>query len=112
MIKVTRLNGKEYYLNSDMIETVEATPDTIIATVNGKKFVVREPVGEVVARVVRFRAEIGAPRVIAGGQDAAERGAAAGVAGESGGSGVAGRLASAGAGSGESASGEPGGSAG
>ncbi|MDR1062076.1 MAG: flagellar FlbD family protein, partial [Clostridiales bacterium] len=47
MIKVTRLNGKEYYLNSDMIETVEATPDTIIATVNGKKFVVREPVGEV-----------------------------------------------------------------
>jgi flagellar protein FlbD len=97
MIKLTRLNGKEYYLNSDMIETVEATPDTIITTVNGKKFVVREPVGEVVARVVRFRVEIGsapavggqaapaaqgAAQAVAGGQAQAARAAVAAVAGE------------------------------
>jgi flagellar protein FlbD len=59
MIKLTRLNNKEYYLNSDMIETVEATPDTIITTIYGKKFVVRESVNEVAARIVVFRREIG-----------------------------------------------------
>jgi flagellar protein FlbD len=75
MIKLTRLNGKEYYLNSDMIEIVEATPDTIITTVNGKKFVVLEPVGEVVARVVRFRSEIAAaPRAAGGAQAPADQG--------------------------------------
>ena len=58
MIKVTKLNNKEYYLNSDLIETVESTPDTIITTVNGKKFAVRETVEEVVGFVSEFKSRI------------------------------------------------------
>ena len=58
MIKVTKLNNIEYILNSDLIETIEATPDTIITTTNGKKLIVKETVGEVVGRVADFRSRI------------------------------------------------------
>ncbi|HWQ29581.1 MAG TPA: flagellar FlbD family protein, partial [Negativicutes bacterium] len=30
MIKVSRLNGAVYYLNCELIETIENTPDTVI----------------------------------------------------------------------------------
>ncbi|NHM29801.1 flagellar FlbD family protein [Neobacillus terrae] len=42
MIKVTRLNGKEFTLNALYIETVESFPDTTITLLNGHKYVVRE----------------------------------------------------------------------
>ena len=43
MIKLSRLNGDEFVLNCEMIETVEATPDTVISLINGKKYIVSEP---------------------------------------------------------------------
>ncbi|NLK86679.1 MAG: flagellar FlbD family protein [Clostridiaceae bacterium] len=58
MIKLTRLNGSVYVLNSDLIETVEATPDTVISTVDGKKYVCKEPVDEVINRIIEFRGGI------------------------------------------------------
>ena len=58
MIKLSRLNKQEYYLNADMIETVETTPDTVITMLNGKKFIVSEPAGEVVERIIEFRGKI------------------------------------------------------
>ena len=58
MIKLTRLNKQEYYLNSDLIETVEMTPDTVITMLNGKKMIVSESVDEVVERIIGFRAKI------------------------------------------------------
>jgi len=58
MIKLTRLNKQEYYLNSDLIETIEETPDTVITMLNGKKFIVSEPAAEVVDSIVRFRGKI------------------------------------------------------
>lgn len=58
MIKVTRLNGSELVLNADLIETVEATPDTVISLTTDHKWVVRESVDEVVARVVEFKRRI------------------------------------------------------
>jgi flagellar protein FlbD len=58
MIKVTRLNKKIYYLNSELIETVESTPDTIITTVNGNKYVVRESVDLVVELVLEYKSHI------------------------------------------------------
>ncbi len=42
MIKVTRLNGKNFMLNAEIIETLEETPDTVITLVDGKKYVVKE----------------------------------------------------------------------
>ena len=58
MIRLSRLNHTEYYLNSDIIETMEATPDTVISTVNGKKFVVSETIDEVIDRIIEFRGRI------------------------------------------------------
>ncbi len=55
MIKVTRLNDSELVINADLIEFVEALPDTIISLTTGKKIVVRESPDEVIARVAAFR---------------------------------------------------------
>jgi len=58
MIRVTRLNGAEIVLNADLIESLEATPDTIVALANGKKLMVKEAVEEVVERIVEYRQRI------------------------------------------------------
>lgn len=52
MIHMTRLNHSEIVINSDLIEHIESTPDTVITLINGKKWIVQESVEEVVARVV------------------------------------------------------------
>jgi flagellar protein FlbD len=54
MIALTRLNGKKFVLNALYIEQVEAFPDTTITLTNGKRFVVRESVQEVVDLVSDF----------------------------------------------------------
>jgi flagellar protein FlbD len=58
MIKLTRLNGSVYVLNSDLIETIEATPDTVISTTDAKKYVCRESVDEVIGKIIEFRGRI------------------------------------------------------
>ncbi len=58
MIPVTRLNGSELYVNSDLVETVEATPDTVVTLTTGRKLVVLESVDDVVERMVQFRRRI------------------------------------------------------
>ena len=58
MITVTRLNGGMFALNPDLIERVEAMPDTTITLVDGKLFVVRERVEEVVHRVREAKAAV------------------------------------------------------
>jgi flagellar protein FlbD len=55
MIRLTRINRAPLVLNSDLIEHVEATPDTVIALTNGQKLVVLESADEVVQRVIEFR---------------------------------------------------------
>jgi len=64
MIRLTRINHVPLVLNSDLIEHVEVTPDTVISLTNGQKFVVLESPEEVVRRVIEFRRMI---------QDGAER---------------------------------------
>jgi flagellar protein FlbD len=58
MIKVTRLNNKEYYINFDLIETLEETPDTVITLRDGKKFVVLESVDEIIQRIIEFKRKV------------------------------------------------------
>ena len=55
MIRVTRLNGAELVLNADLIESLEATPDTIVALTTGKKLMVKEAVDDVVSKIVEYR---------------------------------------------------------
>lgn len=58
MITVTRRNGTAFALNPDLIERVEATPDTVITLVSGTKYVVAESVEQIVQEVCQFRAAV------------------------------------------------------
>jgi flagellar protein FlbD len=55
MIRLTRINRVPLILNSDLIEHIEATPDTVIALTTGQKLVVMESAEEVVHKVIEFR---------------------------------------------------------
>lgn len=57
MIKVKRLNGKEFVVNSDLILYVEETPDTVITLTTGQKIVVAETVDEIIDKVVDFKSK-------------------------------------------------------
>jgi len=61
MIRLTRLNGDPFLLNPDLIEHVEATPDTVINLTTSHQFMVRESAEDVVNRVVEFRRAIAHP---------------------------------------------------
>jgi flagellar protein FlbD len=58
MIELTRLNGSLMVLNSDLIKTAEASPDTMLTLINGEKLIVRESTTEVVERVLAYRARL------------------------------------------------------
>ncbi|MDH4200300.1 MAG: flagellar FlbD family protein [Spirochaetia bacterium] len=58
MIKVTRLNGSEYYINPDLIETMEETPDTVVTLVNDKKLIVKEHSSEIISRIIEYNRKI------------------------------------------------------
>ncbi|NNL47224.1 MAG: flagellar FlbD family protein [Acidimicrobiia bacterium] len=58
MIRTTRLNDSEIVINADLIEVIEATPDTVITLIDGTRFVVREAPDELVSRIQRYRAAL------------------------------------------------------
>ena len=58
MIDVTRMNGKQFTLNSDLIETIEETPDTVLTLTTGKKIIVKESRQKVKNLVKLYRKEI------------------------------------------------------
>lgn len=58
MLEVTRLNGAIYFINPDMLLTVEATPDTVITLTNGEKLLVRETPAQLVERFTNFKRKI------------------------------------------------------
>ncbi len=58
MIQVRRINGERFTINADLIETVESTPDTVIRLVNGHRYVVSEPMDEIVDLVVKYRRKV------------------------------------------------------
>jgi flagellar protein FlbD len=58
MIELTRLNGTPMVLNSDLIKTAEASPDTMLTLINGEKLIVREDCGEVMERIIAYRARL------------------------------------------------------
>lgn len=58
MIRLTRLNGSELYLNADLVATVEAHHDTVVTLVDGKTYVVLETADQVVTRITEYRAAV------------------------------------------------------
>ena len=55
MIELTKLNNKKFVINADLIEYVEASPDTTVSLTTGNIFVVRESVDELIDKVIKFR---------------------------------------------------------
>ena len=55
MIKLTRLNHVPLILNSDLIEHIDMTPDTVVTLTSGQKIMVLESAEEVVDKVISFR---------------------------------------------------------
>lgn len=58
MIKLTKLNAQEFVINSDLIETIEHTPDTVITVTTGNKYVVKEQQEEIINRIIDYKRKI------------------------------------------------------
>ena len=61
MIRLTRLNRMPLVLNSDLIEHIDVTPDTVITLTTGQILRVRETADQVIQRIVEFRRRIFGP---------------------------------------------------
>ncbi|MGQ9629615.1 MAG: flagellar FlbD family protein [bacterium] len=59
MIEVTRFDGSKFYVNAHQIEFIEATPDTVISLVSGKKIVVKDDIRDVIKKIMEYRRSIG-----------------------------------------------------
>jgi flagellar protein FlbD len=61
VISVTRTNGSRIYINAELIQTVEATPDTIITLTNNKMLIVRDTPQQIAERFIEYRRKTLAP---------------------------------------------------
>ncbi len=61
MIPVTRINGRRFYLNPELIESVEVTPDTVILLTTGRRLVVVEPPDQLRRLFVDYQREKNRP---------------------------------------------------
>jgi flagellar protein FlbD len=61
MIPLRRLNNQPIVVNCDLIESVEATPDTVITLTSGNKLIVRDSPDEIRRRIIEFKRAIHAP---------------------------------------------------
>ncbi len=55
MIQLTKINGSQIVVNSDLIEFIEETPDTVITLTNNDKIVVTNSMAEIIEKVVSYR---------------------------------------------------------
>ena len=60
MIKVTRLNDSVLVINVEMIQSLQATPDTVITFTNQDRLMVKEPVEEISQRIVEYQRSVNA----------------------------------------------------
>ncbi len=64
MIKLHRLNKKEFYLNHRHIETIESNPDTTIHLINGQSIIVLESPEEIQNLIIEFEKKIFNDKII------------------------------------------------
>ena len=58
MIKLTKINGSEIYINPDLINNCECNPNTVIHMTTGEKLIVKENPKEIVDIIVEFKRRI------------------------------------------------------
>lgn len=68
MIKLTQPNGKEFYLNDELIETIQEVPHTVINTKDDNRYLVKETGEEIVNRIIEFRTRFTSPHILKEGE--------------------------------------------
>jgi flagellar protein FlbD len=63
MIKVTRLDGTEYYVNPHQIECIEVRPDTALVMLSGKNHIIREEVDTILEKIDVYRRRL-SPHIV------------------------------------------------
>jgi flagellar protein FlbD len=58
MINVTKMNGDAMVLNAELIETMQANPDTLITLTTGNRIMVKENLSQVIDKVKDYRKQI------------------------------------------------------
>jgi flagellar protein FlbD len=58
MIKLHKLNGAEIVVNAELIESVEATPDTVLNLATGNRFLVKDSVQDVIDKVMEYKKKV------------------------------------------------------
>jgi flagellar protein FlbD len=58
LILLTQLNGASIYVNSNLIETFESTPDTVLTLTTGRKIIVKESPKEIVSRAAEYASRV------------------------------------------------------
>ncbi|MDE5898819.1 MAG: flagellar FlbD family protein [Treponemataceae bacterium] len=59
MIEVMRLDGKSYWVNPHMIESMETNPDLTLSMLSGKKIVVKNSPSDIIEKIIGYRRQIG-----------------------------------------------------
>lgn len=62
MIRVTRFNGSKLYINAEMIQSVEGTPDAVITLINNVKIIVKETPEDIVEEVIKYQQKVRNPK--------------------------------------------------
>jgi flagellar protein FlbD len=58
VILLHRLDGSSFFLNADLVEMIEANPDTVLTLNSSRKFVVREGPNDIIDAIVAYRRRI------------------------------------------------------
>jgi Uncharacterized protein, possibly involved in motility len=58
MIVLHRLNGAEFMLNDNHIETIQETPDSVITLTNDKKYIVTESAKEIINSIIKYQQKV------------------------------------------------------
>ena len=58
VLKLTRLNGQTVFVNPDLIQAIESTPDSILLFSNGDRLVVRENADEIQVLWLKYKSEL------------------------------------------------------
>lgn len=61
VIALTRLNGHPVMVNSDLIEQIEETPDTVVTLTSGNRIIVRDSMHDIQRKIVEFKRRIHGP---------------------------------------------------
>ncbi len=58
MIVITKINDKSLYINCDLIECIESTPDTTITMTTGRKIIAKESVDDIIDAIIEYKRKI------------------------------------------------------